>query len=225
MSLTQEEIQEIRNFEKQIPSLFTGFIADDSLQGRSNTNAIFSYLIGRGLPFTVSNLTAAVVALQFTLIWVPGTEPVPVVAPSDNRTRAQKAVDGGINPYQPTQYNDAANGIESSWAKDVRLGKEKAAAQLAAKAKADLRFRETHQTVQGPNGRTSYAQSEALNKAAAQRHAQEDRAAGRPAPVAKSFRVIPEGTTDFTGYSAEELKAHLAKRKGRAGEPHGSLLR
>jgi hypothetical protein len=220
-SLTQD--QEIQNFITEAPRKYTGLIMDNSLQGRANSNSIASYVLGRGLPLTMENLDAAVVALQFLLFWTAGNEPV--TAPSDNRTRAQKAVDGGINPYQPTQYNDAANGIESSWAKDVRLGKEKAAAQLAAKAKADLRFRETHQTVQGPNGRTSYAQSEALNRAAAQRHAEEDRAAGRPAPVAKSFRVIPQGTTDFTGYSAEELKAYLARSKGRAGEPHGSLLR
>jgi hypothetical protein len=222
-ALTQDELQEIANFEKAAPTLFTGFLMDDSPLGRSNATLIAGFLEGRSQKYTVANLTNAVIELQFVLSWAPGTEPIAV--PSDNRTRAQRAVDGGINPYQPTQYNDAANGIESSWAKDVRLGKEKAAAQLAAKAKAAERFRETHQVVQGPTGRQNFAASNELNRLAAQRHAEEDRAAGRPAPVAKSFRVIPEGTTDFTPYSPDELKAHLAKRKGRAGEPHGSLLR
>jgi hypothetical protein len=68
-------------------------------------------------------LTAAVIALQYVLFWSPGNEPVAV--PSDNRTRAQRAQDRGINPYQPTQYNDNANGIESSWAKEIRENKEK----------------------------------------------------------------------------------------------------
>jgi hypothetical protein len=218
MSLSELELSEISSFTKAAPTLFTGLIMDESPQGRANAQSIASYIDGRQEPYTVKNLTAAVIALQYVLFWSPGTEPVAV--PSDNRTRAQRAVDGGINPYQPTQYNDNANGIESSWAKEIREGKEKNAARITAKAKANLRFRETHQIVQGPNGRVSYAQSEALNKAAAQRHAEEDaRAAGRPAPVVKSFRVIPEGTTDFTPYSPEELKAHLSKRKG------GHLLR
>jgi len=70
------------------------------------------------------------------------------------------------------------------------------------------------------NGRISYAQSEAVNKAAAFRHAQEDALeVGRPAPVATGFSVIPAGTTDFSPYSPDELKAYLAKLKG------GHLLR
>jgi len=92
--------------------------------------------------------------------------------------------------------------------------KKKNAARITAKAKADLRFRETHQIIQGLNGRANYAQSEALNKAAAQRHAEEDACeSGRPVTVAKSFRVIPADETDFSKYEPDELKAHLARKK------------
>jgi hypothetical protein len=221
--LTQKDIVEIEKFTNTAHEKYTGLIMDSTIQGRANSNSVAAYVLGRGLPLTMENLDEAVVALQFVLFWTAGNEPVAV--PSDNRTRAQTAVDGGVNPYVPTHYNDAANGIESSWAKDVRLGKEKAAAQLAAKAKAAERFRETHQVVQGPTGRQNFAASNELNRLAAQRHAEEDaRESGKPVRVT-GFRVIPAGTTDFTGYSAEELKAHLARSKGRAGEPHGSLLR
>jgi hypothetical protein len=154
------------------------------------------------------------------------------VPSGDRRTRAQKAHDGGIKNYEPTHYNDAANGIESSWAKNVRLEKEAKAQKAAALAKENLRFKETNQVVQNKvNGGVDYAASNELNEQARRRHAAEDaqeaRAAGKPIPVAATTkgRVIPAGTTDFTGYSAEELKAYLARSKGRTGEPHGSLLR
>jgi hypothetical protein len=216
-ALTQDELQEIANFEKAAPTLFTGFLMDNSPRGRSNATLIAGFLEGRSQKYTVANLTNAVIELQFVLSWAPGTEPVAV--PSDNRTRTQRARDGGINPYQPTQYNDNANGIESDWAKDIRLGKEANAARLAAKAKADLRFRETNQVVQGVNGRQNYAASNALNEEARRRHAAEDARDSGKVPVATGFRVIPEGTAIFAPYSADEIKAYLAKRKG------GHLLR
>jgi hypothetical protein len=229
-SLTELELQEIATFTKAAPTLFTGLVMDETSRGKANAQSIASYLDGRSQQYTVANLTAAVIALQHTLCWTAGNEPGAV--PSDNRTRAQKAADGGIRPYEPTHYNDAANGIESSWAKNIRLGKEAQAQKDAAKEKVNRRFKETNQVVQNKvNGGIDYAASNELNEQARRRHAAEDaqgaRAAGKPIPVAATtkVRVIPAGTTDFTGYSAEELKAYLARGKGRAGEPHGSLLR
>ena len=66
---------------------------------------------------------------------------------------------------------------------------------------------------------------------ARRRHAVEDAAqSGKPARVQTGFRVIPDNETNFKGpaeapYTSAELSAYLARRKGRAGEPHGSLLR
>jgi hypothetical protein len=229
-SFTESELQEIATFTEAAPTLFTGLVMDETSQGRANAQSIASYLDGRSQQYTVANLTAAVIALQYVLFWTAGNEPL--TAPSDHRTRAQKAHDGGIKNYEPTHYNDAANGVESIWAKNIRLEKEAKAQKDAAKEKANRRFKETNQVVQNKvNGGIDYAASNALNEEARRRHAAEDaqeaRAAGKPIPVAATakVRVIPTGTTDLTGYSAEELKAHLARSKGRAGEPHGSLLR
>jgi hypothetical protein len=222
-ALTQDELQEIANFEKAAPTLFTGFLMDDSPRGRSNATLIAGFLEGRSQKYTVANLTNAVIELQFVLSWAPGTEPIAV--PSDRRTRAQKAVDGGINPYQPTQYNDAANGIESSWAKDIRLGKEAKAQKDAAKEKANRRYKETNQVVQNKvNGGIDYAASNELNEQARRRLAAEDaQASGKPVRVT-GFRVIPDNETNFKGpaeapYTSAELSAYLARRKG------GHLLR
>jgi hypothetical protein len=231
MSLTQEELQEIANFNAAANSKFTGLLMDDSPGGRANANSIISHLYGQGLPLTVSNLDQAVVSLQYVLFWSKGNEPV--VSPSDTRsTRAPRDTNNGVPRYEGTQYTDRANGIESSWAKSVRLEKETKAQKDAAKEKANRRFKETNQVVQNKvNGGVDYAASNALNEEARRRHAAEDAqealAAGKPIPVAATtkFRVIPAGTVDFTGYSAEELKAYLARSKGRVGEPHGSLLR
>jgi hypothetical protein len=221
MSLTQD--QEIQNFITEAPRKYTGLIMDNSLQGRANSNSIASYVLGRGLPLTMENLDAAVVALQFLLFWTAGNEPV--VAPSDNRTRAQKAADGGIRPYEPTGYVDAANGIESSWAKEIREGKEAKVQKAAALAKENLRFKETNQVVQNKvNGGIDWAASNALNEEARRRHAAEDaQASGKPARVT-GFRVIPDNETNFKGpaeapYTSAELSAYLARRKG------GHLLR
>jgi hypothetical protein len=222
MSLTQEELKEIETFEKAAPMLFTGFIMDDTPQGRANAQSLASFLDGRSQQYTVANLTAAVIALQHVLIWEKGHEPI-----TDTRTRAQKVADSGVNTYHQTLHSDTANGVESSWAKDVRLGRESKAQKAAALAKQNLRFRETSQIVQNKvNGGVDWAASNALNEAARQRHLAEDLAAGKlPVAATTKVRAIPAGTTDFTGYSPEELKAHLARSKGRAGEPHGSLLR
>lgn len=222
-SLTHEELQEIANFDTAAPRKFTGLIMDSTSQGRANANSVASYVLGRGLPFTVANLDAAVVALQYVLFWSKGNEPV--VAPSDNRTRAQKAFDGGVTPYEPTHYNDRANGIESSWTKDIREGKEKNAARIAAQKKAAERWTETHQVVQGPNGRQNFAASNELNEQARRRHAEEDAAqSGKPVRLQPSFRIIPDNETNFSGpaevpYTSAELSAYLARRKG------GHLLR
>ena len=223
MQLSESELQEIENFTKAAPTLFTGLIMDESAQGRANANSVISHLYGQGLPLTVANLTASVVALQHVLFWTAGNEPVSV--PGDNRTRAQKAHDGGIKNYEPTAYNDAANGIESSWAKDIRLGKEAKAQKDAAKEKANQRFKETNQVVQNKvNGGIDYAASNALNEEARRRHAAEDSAqSGKPARVT-GFRVIPDNETNFKGpaeapYTSAELSAYLARRKG------GHLLR
>jgi hypothetical protein len=211
-SLTQD--QEIQNFITEAPRKYTGLIMDNSLQGRANSNSIASYVLGRGLPLTMENLDAAVVALQFLLFWTAGNEPV--VAPSDNRTRAQKAYDGGITPHQKTHSDKS----ETTFARDVREGREKHVADNIRRERDALRYTETHQTVISPSGRTNYAAQNTLNEEARQRHLAEDaRESGRPIPVQTGFRVIPEGTTDFTPYSPDELKAHLAKHKG------GYLLR
>src|ERR1700738_661286 len=97
MQLSELELKEIDNFTTAAPGKFTGLIMDETSQGRANANSIASYLDGRNQQFTVGNLDAAVIALQHVLFWLKGNEPV--VASSDNRTRAQRAVDGGINPY------------------------------------------------------------------------------------------------------------------------------
>jgi hypothetical protein len=69
--------------------------------------------------------------------------------------------------HQSTQYNDRANGIESSWTKEIRQGQA----------------------------------------------AEDARSAGKPAPVAKTFRVIPADEKDFSKYEPEEIKAYLARKK------------
>ena len=229
MSLTEMELSEISSFTKAAPTLFTGLIMDESPQGRANANSVISHLYGQGLPLTMANLTASVVALQWTLFWAPGTEPT---AQDTRSTRAPRGTNNGVPRYEGTQYTDRANGIESIWAKNIRLGKEAQAQKDAAKEKANRRYKETNQVVQNKvNGGIDYAASNELNEQARRRHAAEDaqeaRAAGKQIPVAATtkVRVIPAGTVDFTGYSAEELKAYLARGKGRAGEPHGSLLR
>ena len=219
-SLTQEELQEIANFDTAAPGKFTGLIMDSTSQGRANANSVASYVLGRGLPFTVANLDAAVIALQFVLFWAAGTAPVAPVA-RDTRSQRQRAHDGGITPFEPT-HSDTT---ETNWAREIREGKEANANRLAAQKKAAERWTETHQVIQGPNGRISYAQSEALNKAAAQRHAEEDaRESGKPVRVPTGFRIIPDNETNFSGpaqapYTSAELSAYLARRKG------GHLLR
>jgi len=223
MGLTELEMKEIENFTKAAPTLFTGLIMDESAQGRANANSVISHLYGQGLPLTTANLTSSVVTLQHVLFWTAGNEPV--TAPSDHRTRAQKAHDGGIKHYEPTHYNDAANGIESIWAKNIRLEKEAKAQKDAAKEKANRRFKETSQVVQNKvNGGIDYAASNALNEEARRRHAAEDaQASGKPVRVT-GFRVIPDNETNFKGpaeapYTTAELSAYLARRKG------GHLLR
>ena len=122
--------------------------------------------------------------------------------------------------YIEAHYTQHSDTSESGWARDIRLGKEANASRLAAKKREEEHFRETHQTVMTANGRISYAQSEAVNKAAAQRHVEEDaRESGKPVSVATGFRVIPADETDFSKYKPEEIKAYLAKQKG------GHLLR
>jgi hypothetical protein len=217
-SLTQQDLQELASFNAAAPSKFIGLLMDDGPGGRANANSIISHLYGQGLPLTVANLDAAVVYLQYVLFWSKGNEPVPVER--DTRSRSQKAADGGVTPYEQTRHSEIANGVESGWAKDIREGKEKNAARLAAKAKADQRFRDTHQVVQGINGRQNFAASNELNEQARRRHAEEDaRESGKPVAAAKAFRVIPAGETDLRKYTVQELQAHLAKQKG------GHLLR
>jgi hypothetical protein len=226
MSLTQEGLQEIANFNAAANSKFTGLLMDDSPGGRANANSIISHLYGQGLPLTVANLDAAVVSLQYVLFWSKGNEPI--VAPSDNRTRAQKAADGGINPY--VREGTHADTSERSFARDVREGREKHVADNIRRERDALRYKETHQTVLSPNGRTNYAESNRLNDEARKRHAEEDtRESGKPVQVT-GFRVIPDNGTNFRGpaeapYTPAELSAYLARRKGRPGEPTGSLLR
>jgi hypothetical protein len=221
--LTQKDIVEIEKFTNTAHEKYTGLIMDSTIQGRANSNSVAAYVLGRGLPLTMENLDAAVVALQFVLFWTAGNEPGAV--PSDNRTRAQKAHDGGIKNYEPTHYNDAANGVESIWAKNIRLEKEAKAQKDAAKEKANRRFKETNQVVQNKvNGGIDYAASNALNEEARRRHAAEDaQASGKPVRVT-GFRVIPDNETNFRGpaeapYTPAELSAYLARRKG------GHLLR
>jgi hypothetical protein len=202
---TATEIDQIaREFKQRAPK---GFILE-----AANGGMIQSYLAAKGLPVTLDNISAAIEALKYNLEWEHGFSPVaPATVARDTRSQRQKAVDGGVNPYEPT-HSDIS---ESAWAKGVREGREKHIAENKKREREELRYRETHQTVMSPNGRISYAQSEALNKAAAQRHAEEDaRESGRPAPVATGFRVIPATETNFSNYSAEEIKAYLAAKRG-----------
>jgi hypothetical protein len=120
--------------------------------------------------------------------------------------------DCGINPYERTHYSDTS---ESDWARGVREGREKHVAENKKRERDAQRYKETHQTVLTANGHVSYAQSTALNKAAAQRHAEEDaRESGKPVPVATGFRVIPADEIDFYKYAPEEIKAYLAAKRG-----------
>jgi hypothetical protein len=221
-SLTQEEFAEISRFEQEAPTKFPGlFFNDGTLQARANTQSIASYISGRNEQYSVASLSAAVFALQFTLLWAPGFAPVAPVTPvaplGDTRTQRQRAHDGGIRPFEQTQYTDTS---ESSWARDIREGREKHVAENKKRERDAERYKQTHQTVLSPNGRTNYAESNRLNEEARQRHLAEDaRESGRPVPVATGFRVIPAGTTDFSPYSAEEIKSYLARNKG------GHLLR
>ena len=205
------EINQIAiEFKKHAPR---GFILD-----ANNGGQIQAYLAAKGLPISIDTIQRAIEALKYTLDWEQGFAPTPVAPVArDTRSQKQKAVDGGINPYEPTQHSDTS---ETGWAHDIRLGKEANASRLATKKRDEQRFRETHQTVMTANGRISYAQSEAANKAAALRHAQEDALeSGRPVAVATGFRVIPADETDFSKYTPAELKTYLAKQKG------GHLLR
>ena len=215
MGLTELEMKEIENFTKAAPTLFTGLIMDESAQGRANANSVISHLYGQGLPISVANLDAVVIELQHTLFWSPGDEPV-------RDTRAPRGTNNGVPRYEGTQYTDRANGIVSEWTKEIRAGQAANAARFAAKAKADIRFRETHQQLVGPDGRVSHAQSEAANKIAAARHAQEDAIeSGRPITVATGPRSIPSSETDpnyqawLRTASADEIKTYLS-RKGRS---------
>jgi hypothetical protein len=218
-SLTQD--QEIQNFITEAPRKYTGLIMDNSLQGRANSNSIASYVLGRGLPLTMENLDAAVVALQFLLFWTAKNEPTPI-AQDTRSTRAPRDTNNGVPRYEGTQYTDRANGIESSWAKDVREGREKHVADNKKRERDAQRYKETHQTVLSPNGRTNYAESNRLNEDARQRHLAEDaRESGRPIPVQTGPRSIPSSETDpnyqawLRTASADEIKIFLS-RKGRS---------
>lgn len=191
-------------FKKHAPR---GFILD-----ANNGGQIQAYLAAKGLPISIETIAAAIETLKYTLDWEKGFAPVPVTAARDTRSQTQKAHDAGISSYQ--REGTHADTSESGWARDIRLGREANASRLATKKRDEQRYRETHQTVMTANGRISYTQSEVLNKAAAQRHAEEDaRESGRPVTVAKGFRVIPADETDFSKYEPEELKAHLARKK------------
>jgi hypothetical protein len=219
MGLKETELKEIENFTQAAPKLFTGLIMDETPQGRANANSVISHLYGQGLPLTMANLTASVVALQWTLFWAPGTEPT---AQDTRSTRAPRDTNNGVPRYEGTQYTDRANGIESSWAKDIRLGKEAKAQKDAAKEKANQRFKETNQVVQNKvNGGIDYAASNALNEQARRRHAAED-AAQSGKPVRQTGpRSIPSSETDpnyqawLRTASADEIKIYLS-RKGRS---------
>jgi hypothetical protein len=221
-SLTQEEFAEISRFEQEAPTKFPGlFFNDGTLQARANTQSIASYISGRNEQYSVASLSAAVVALQFTLLWAPGFAPVtPVALRGDTRTQRQRAHDGGIAPYE--REGTHADTGESSWARDIREGREKHVADNKKRERDEQRYRETHQTVMTANGRISYAQSEAVNKAAALRHAQEDSLeSGRPITVATGPRSIPSSETDpnyqawLRTASADDIKIFLS-RKGRS---------
>ena len=207
-ALTQDELQEIANFEKAVPTLFTGFLIDDSPRGRSNATLIAGFLEGRSQKYTVANLTNAVIELQFVLSWAPGTEPI--AGPSDTRSKAQRAHEAGITTHRDTHSDTSPSG----WEKDIRAGQAANAARFAAKAKADIRFRETHQQLVGPDGRVSHAQSEAANKIAAARHAAED---GMPVRQTGP-RSIPSSETDpnyqawLRTASVDEIKIYLSRK-------------
>jgi hypothetical protein len=226
--LTEMELLEIQKFTQGAPAKYTGLLMDETAKGRANATMIASFLDARGQQYTVGNLDAAVISLQHSLSWAPGTEPT---AQDTRSTRAPRDTNNGVPRYEGTQYTDRANGIESSWAKDVREGREAHVQRNKQRERDAQRYKESHQTVLSPNGRTNYAESNRLNEQARQRHLAEDaRESGRPAPVATGFRIIPDGETNFKGpaeapYTSAELSAYLARRKGRAGEPHGSLLR
>jgi hypothetical protein len=208
-SLTELDLKQIEQFTAAASTNFPGLLADESPQGRSNAQAIVSFLVGHNQQFTLANLNAAVVILQYVLSWSPGLEPSPV-ASVDTRSQSQRAHDGGI----PTHRDTHTDTSESGWARDIRAGQAANAARLANKKRDDERFRELHQVVMSPNGRVSHAETEALRKAAAQRHAEENaRESGRPVAAATGFRVIGDGETDFSKYQPEEIKAYLARKK------------
>jgi hypothetical protein len=212
MQLSDLELQEISSFTQAAPRKFPGLLMDETSKGRANAQFIASYLDGRSQQFTVGNLDAAVGALYHTLFWAAGTEPAPIVHARDTKTQKQKAHDGGVKPFEPSQYSDTS---ESSWAKEIREGREAHAAQNKKRERDDLRYKETHQTVMTANGRISYAQSEALNKAAAQRHAEEDfRESGKPAAVSQPQRIPLHATPqDLKNYDREQIREWMQRRK------------
>lgn len=210
------EINQIAiEFKKHAPK---GFILD-----ANNGGQIQAYLKAKNLPVTIETISAAIKALEFSLDWEPGFVPTaPVVQPvaRDTRTQKQKAHDAGISSYE--REGTHADTGESSWARDIREGREAHAARNKKRERDEQRYRETHQTVMTANGRISCAQSEAVNKAAALRHAQEDSLeSGRPITVATGPRSIPSSETDpnyqawLRTASADDIKIFLS-RKGRS---------
>jgi hypothetical protein len=208
MSLTKEEFQEIEKFTKAAPTLFTGFIMDETPQGRANAQSLASFLDGRSQQYTATNLTAAVIAMQHVLIWEKGQEPA---APSDKRD--SKTLDS--LKYTPTIHSDRANGIESSFARDIREGREKHVADNIRRERDAQRYKETHQTRVSPSGRTDYAESNRLNDEARRRHAEEDaRESGKPAVGTQPQRIPLHATPqDLKNYDREQIREWMQRRK------------
>lgn len=186
-----------------------GFILD-----AANGGLIQAYLVAKGLDVTIESISTAIEALKFSLEWEPGFAPTAPVAPvvRDARTQKQKAHDGGVKPFEPSQYSDTS---ESSWAKEIREGREAHAQQNKKRERDELRHKETHQTVMTANGRISYAQSEALNAAARRRHAQDDaREFGNPAAVSQPQRIPLHATPqDLKNYDREQIREWMQRRK------------
>jgi hypothetical protein len=212
-SLTQEELQEIASFNAAAHSKFTGLLMDDGPGGRANANSIISHLYGQGLPLTVANLDAAVVSLQYVLFWSKGNEPVPVTVGRDTRSQTQKAHDAGISSY--VREGTHADTSESSWARDIREGREKHVADNKKRERDDQRRRETSQVVLSPNGRQNFAASNALNDEARKRHAEQDaRESGKPAVATQPQRIPLHATPqDLKSYDRGQIREWMQRRK------------
>jgi hypothetical protein len=155
MQLSELELKEVENFTTAAPGKFPGLVMDQSPQGRGNASQIAGYIDGRQEKFTAANLDAAVIALQQTLSWVEGYAPTaPTPAAQDTRTKIQRSYESMV----PINRNSHSDTSESQWAKDIREGRKANADRLAAQAKKEQRYRETHQSVVSPSGRIDYAQ-------------------------------------------------------------------